>query len=216
MYLIIKFLSFVFLPFAELQADIYRGDCVSDKLCPIQYAPKDGCCRFFLVRHGETDWNAQGLSQGWVDIPLNEEGIKQAETLARNFSDLSLAAVYSSALSRAVATSEIVASYHPEAKVIYDPALRFYDPNKKRGNEKISQEEAEKRIAFEVAEAALAYLSEVAKKFPNQNVVIITQGKVIKHLVVALGGRSSEAEVKIDNAAIVRIVANTEGLSLEP
>ena len=37
---------------------------------------------FWFLRHGETDWNAQNLSQGAVDIPLNETGLAQAR-LAR-------------------------------------------------------------------------------------------------------------------------------------
>ncbi|MGI4954935.1 MAG: histidine phosphatase family protein, partial [Janthinobacterium lividum] len=34
---------------------------------------------FWFLRHGETDWNARNLSQGNVDIPLNEVGIAQAK-----------------------------------------------------------------------------------------------------------------------------------------
>ena len=35
-----------------------------------------------FVRHGETDCNRQGIIQGQLDAPLNEEGIKQAEETA--------------------------------------------------------------------------------------------------------------------------------------
>jgi len=37
----------------------------------------------YFVRHGETDWNVQGLIQGWTDIPLNEKGHHQAKSVAR-------------------------------------------------------------------------------------------------------------------------------------
>lgn len=36
----------------------------------------------YFVRHGETDWNRQGLIQGWIDIPLNSRGHGQAQAVA--------------------------------------------------------------------------------------------------------------------------------------
>ena len=36
----------------------------------------------YFVRHGETDWNVQGLIQGWTDTPLNEKGHIQARAVA--------------------------------------------------------------------------------------------------------------------------------------
>ena len=37
----------------------------------------------YFVRHGETDWNVQGLIQGWTDTPLNPKGHVQARAVAR-------------------------------------------------------------------------------------------------------------------------------------
>ena len=30
--------------------------------------------RLYVIRHGETEWNAEGKMQGWADIPLNDRG----------------------------------------------------------------------------------------------------------------------------------------------
>ena len=39
--------------------------------------------KIYLVRHGQTDWNYQKKIQGQQDVYINEQGIRQAENLAR-------------------------------------------------------------------------------------------------------------------------------------
>jgi broad specificity phosphatase PhoE len=63
---------------------------------------------FWYLRHGETDWNAQGLSQGNVDIPLNPTGLAQARSAAERLRHRGIATIISSPLSRARVTAEIV------------------------------------------------------------------------------------------------------------
>ncbi|WP_419913414.1 histidine phosphatase family protein [Hoeflea sp.] len=73
----------------------------------------------FFVRHGQTDWNLEGRFQGKSDIPLNETGLAQARTIARNLSDWlkrnSLEPndleLLSSPLLRAHRTAQIIAEY---------------------------------------------------------------------------------------------------------
>jgi len=65
---------------------------------------------FWFLRHGETDWNAQGLSQGNVDIPLNATGRAQAVAAAARLRHRGLAAIVTSPLSRAHDTARAVAA----------------------------------------------------------------------------------------------------------
>ena len=64
---------------------------------------------FWFLRHGETDWNAQGLSQGNVDIPLNPTGVAQARAAAQRLRNRGITSIVASPLSRARVTAEIVA-----------------------------------------------------------------------------------------------------------
>jgi probable phosphoglycerate mutase len=62
----------------------------------------------YLARHGETDDNARRIVQGWIDTPLNERGREQARELAERVSGLGIAAIWTSQLSRALETAQII------------------------------------------------------------------------------------------------------------
>jgi broad specificity phosphatase PhoE len=79
-----------------------------------------------LARHGETDWNREGRWQGWADAPLNDTGRTQARGLAEQLRSTPFDVVYSSDLSRAYETAEIVAATHG-VPVIADAGLREID-----------------------------------------------------------------------------------------
>jgi broad specificity phosphatase PhoE len=82
--------------------------------------------RLLLVRHGETDANAAGRSQGHRDVPLNERGRVQSRALATWLLDEPLAAVYSSDSSRSLDTARVIAEPHG-LEVAVDPRLRELD-----------------------------------------------------------------------------------------
>ncbi len=77
--------------------------------------------KLILVRHGETDWNRVDRIQGWLDIPLNEKGRRQAERLAEELAGMKISAIYSSPLKRAFQTAEIIAEkYHLSVQKVSD------------------------------------------------------------------------------------------------
>lgn len=65
-----------------------------------------------LVRHGETFYNAQKRPQGFLDIALNENGIKQAKLLAKSLKNFPIDVFIASPLSRAYVTTDTVAAMH--------------------------------------------------------------------------------------------------------
>lgn len=62
-----------------------------------------------LVRHGETLWNNQTRFQGHTDVPLSQRGWNEAQCLAERLAGERVTAIYSSDLTRARDTAEIVA-----------------------------------------------------------------------------------------------------------
>lgn len=77
-----------------------------------------------LARHGETNDNRPPVRfQGWRDTPLNDTGREQARELAAALTDAGISSIWSSDLSRARETAEIVAG-HLGLTVRLDARLR--------------------------------------------------------------------------------------------
>jgi hypothetical protein len=70
--------------------------------------PEDFQARIYLVRHAETDWNAEGRVQGCAfDIGLNDVGRAQAHEAAHKLQGLPIGVIASSPLQRARTTADI-------------------------------------------------------------------------------------------------------------
>jgi len=78
---------------------------------------------FWFLRHGETDYNAKGLSQGALDISLNETGRAQAAAAAPLLAGRGIAAIISSPMLRTRETTAIV-NQVLRLPVTYEPELR--------------------------------------------------------------------------------------------
>jgi len=76
----------------------------------------------FLIRHGETDFNASRIVQT-PEVPLSARGMVQAAQLGERLASLGVGAILSSDLRRAVMTAEQVHA-HTGAPITYEPDLQ--------------------------------------------------------------------------------------------
>jgi probable phosphoglycerate mutase len=75
---------------------------------------------FYVLRHGQTDWNVQMRLQGSTDIPLNETGRRQAHVAANILASEGITRIIASPLSRALETARIVGAASGLMQVIDD------------------------------------------------------------------------------------------------
>lgn len=181
------------------------------------------CC---FVRHGETPWNAERRLQGHQDIPLNTLGLAQAAAAARYLAQrhaaVPFAAVLSSDLLRARQTADVIAAplnltvqnvpglrerhygdfegKTPAEAARHDAAA--YDALVARADLAGSPGNAEPLAAM--IERIEASLGELARRYPEQSVVLVTHGGVLDVLYRRATGRSytGPRDAPIPNAGL--------------
>ncbi|MFX0185431.1 MAG: histidine phosphatase family protein [Candidatus Hodarchaeota archaeon] len=82
-----------------------------------------------LIRHGQSEANARRILQGHMDSPLTEEGRFQARNIAQRMRNAgcSFDYIYSSDLSRATETTEIIVKVIKANRILYTPLIREFD-----------------------------------------------------------------------------------------
>jgi len=141
-----------------------------------------------LARHGETDWNRDGIWQGWADPPLNETGRAQARELAEQLRSVPFDAVYSSDLRRAHETAEIVAAPHA-VPVVADAGLREIDIGSWSG---LTRAEIDERFPTgerpdgetrdQHAARVLDAVERIARANPGRRILLVTHGGTMRAL----------------------------------
>ena len=157
----------------------------------------------FLARHGESDWNVEKRFQGHSDRPLTERGRVQAHALADLVGSEKIDAVYTSPLSRARETAEIVAA-RAGLKAVALPELREVDTGSWSG---LSRADVEARFPEgfarwrsggsgwedgesyeEMAERVIGALRKIAEDHPDGRVLVISHGGPIRAIHAAAEG----------------------------
>ena len=152
--------------------------------------------RFYIIRHGQTNWNKEGRIQGKTDIELNEEGIKQAEEAKRILKDYPIDMIVSSTLKRARKTAEII----NEAKnvpIIFKEALEerglgefegktqqeFQDEiwnSEILANYSLNKEYKGVETIRSLCDRVWGLIEELKKKYVDKNILLVTHGGVTR------------------------------------
>jgi broad specificity phosphatase PhoE len=143
-----------------------------------------------LVRHGETDWNADGLLQGHTDRPLSDFGRRQARQLAEELEGEPFDAIYASDLARARETAEI-AGERLGLPIVLDPDLREKDWGTWEGLTAVERDRVE--FVGESTEAhqerMLRALRRIAERHPGDgSVLVVTHGGSMRRVQTAALG----------------------------
>jgi broad specificity phosphatase PhoE len=161
-------------------------------------------CQIWLVRHGQTEWNRIGRYQGQADEPLNAAGIAQAHELAARMAGEHFDAIFSSDLSRARMTAEIIAG-SLGMSVSFDSRLREIDQGEWEGmyfTDIVSRFEEELvrhrgdpsngppggESVTQVAQRAAAAAGDIARAYPGGKVLVVSHGLTISTLLAAARG----------------------------
>ncbi len=98
-------------------------------------------CRFYIVRHGQSEGNARMIIQGRLDLPLDDSGRMQAAAAGAWLSQKGISSITSSPLSRASETADILCSACGLGAPRLDPEFMEIDTGKFSG---LSLEESSK------------------------------------------------------------------------
>lgn len=159
-----------------------------------------------LIRHGQSEYNALGLWTGLTDVPLNEEGLAEAQRAADALRDVRLDVGFTSALKRAQETMDEILRClgRMDLPVISHPALNERDygdltgKNKWQVRDEYGEEQWLKwRRSWDYPVPGGETLKDVhARVVPYFQAVIVPELRAGRNVIVVAHGNSLRALLK--------------------
>src|SRR3989344_5251144 len=169
---------------------------------------KSDYCTFYIIRHGETEWNAAGRLQGHADSPLTKKGINQVKKLKKIIKHVHFDGLFSSDSGRARKTAEII-NLERKLAVVTTALLReksfgnyegqlsekfrndlkklLDDYEKCSDNEKKSFKLPGVETDEEAVSRFITFLRQVAIAYPRRTILVVSHGAMIRALLIHLG-----------------------------
>ena len=145
----------------------------------------------YIVRHGQTEWNLLGKTQGHGNSDLTPKGIEQAELLADSMTKYSIDYIYSSDLGRAYQTAEIIGNKLNievektealremnfgtwEGRIIKDIIEEDPELYKMWRNEPHLAKIPQGETLSQIKERTDAFIKEINEKYDGKHIVLVT------------------------------------------
>ena len=164
--------------------------------------------KIYVVRHGQTDYNINGLFQGRKDIPLNSVGIKQAEETAQKFKNIPVDIILVSPLTRAKETAKYISNVTGIKPVIEQDLIErnFGDmegkPNRVDCNIKMLLDYEKNYNICNVEPIQSLFkrvsdcLDKIIDKYMGKNVVLVTHGGVAQAIDIYFNGSPENKDLQ--------------------
>lgn len=177
----------------------------------------------YVIRHGQTDWNLSGKTQGSINIKLNETGISQAQSARKELINARLDAVLCSPMNRCKATAEIICKdrnipiievenlrernfgeFEGKQKNIDYDWIEFWDWER---NRRYKQAENVREFFTRVA----SVIEEIKKEYMGKDILIVTHSGVCAMIYCYFNNIKPNGKLKIPgtkNCELIRYNSN--------
>ena len=176
---------------------------------------------FYIARHGQTNWNILGKTQGHGNSDLTPKGENQALELSKSIKEYPIDYIYSSDLGRAVQTAEIIGSTIG-VDVIQTPSLREMGFGDWEGLliEEIKKDHAKTYETWRnqphlvnipngetlhiIKDRVDAFIKELNEKYDNKHILLVSHSVTVRVMLLSFlnSGVENIYRIKQDNTAL--------------
>ncbi|HWY79684.1 MAG TPA: histidine phosphatase family protein [Candidatus Sulfotelmatobacter sp.] len=208
--------------------NLYTGNPVTIRTCYNCLIKHNNYCTFYILRHGETEWNVKGILQGHADSPLTIQGMAQAKILKEELKNIHLDGAFSSDSLRAYRTAEIVmldrnltikttqllreryfGKWEGKPYSLFSYKLKhmlnefLFLSDKEKQSYKYPDMESDEEIVARF----ITFLRKTAIASPNKTLLIATHGEIMRSLLIHIGfGTYAELPPHaVSNSAFIKL-----------
>jgi probable phosphoglycerate mutase len=175
--------------------------------------------RIALIRHGSTAWNKEGKMQGSTDIPLDAEGLEQARKLGIRLSDEHWDLIYTSHLSRARQTGEIIAARLGIKDLRQDKRLMEVHGGLTEGTTEADRLEKwgpgwrQLELGMETEQSVLGrgfeFLEDLIREHAGKHILLVSHGSFIRHMLRKLAPTLTQ-DATLKNTSVTRFTVSDD------